>query len=106
MLQAAEKWGVYEPRYQALAAGRQALEAWLLACALQAHPAQEIPFADLVNLPALFPFRFTLRAHDMRPLSDVYPLRLLYDALCFTFHVLRFRIGPCRSSSGPSIGIA
>jgi hypothetical protein len=66
MLQAAEKWGVYEPRYQTLTASSQALEAWLLACALQAHPAQEIPFADLVNLPALFPFRFTLRAHDMR----------------------------------------
>jgi hypothetical protein len=29
---------------------------------------------------------------DMRPLSDVYPLRPLYDALCFTFHVSRFTL--------------
>jgi len=58
----------YKPRCQALIASGHELEAWLLACALHAHPAQEIPFADLLHLPILFPFRFTLTAHDLRQL--------------------------------------
>ena len=48
------------PRGRALPASDPGLEAWLLACALHAHPAEELPFADLVRLPELFPFRFTL----------------------------------------------
>ena len=42
------------------------LEAWLLACALRAHPAEELPFADLLRLPELFPFRFTLTVDRLR----------------------------------------
>jgi hypothetical protein len=36
------------------------LEAWLLAIALSVHPAEELPFADLLRLPELFPFRFAI----------------------------------------------
>lgn len=36
------------------------IEKWLLACALRAHPSDSLPFADLVGLPELFPFTFTL----------------------------------------------
>ncbi len=45
---------------------RVGLEVWLLACALRAHPAEELPFADLVRLPELFPFRLTARVEDLR----------------------------------------
>lgn len=42
------------------------VQSWLLACALSAHPADELPFADLLNLPELFPFRFTVTLDDLR----------------------------------------
>ncbi|MFP4344990.1 MAG: hypothetical protein ACLFU8_09875 [Anaerolineales bacterium] len=56
----------YRPQRRAFGAGDVALEAWLLACALRAHPAEELPFADLLRLPELFPFRFTLVVDDLR----------------------------------------
>ena len=56
----------YVPMRQALSASSAGLEAWLLACALYAHPAEELPFADLVRLPELFPFRFTLGLDHLR----------------------------------------
>lgn len=68
-------WGVlhdsaqryaYAPARQAFVASSIDLEAWLLACALLAHPAEELPFADLLRLPELFPFRFTLGVDDLR----------------------------------------
>ncbi len=34
--------------------------------ALTAHPAEELPSSDLVRLPELFPFRFTLTVEDLR----------------------------------------
>ncbi len=49
-----------------LSTGDAALERWLLACALRSHPAVELPFADLVRLPELFPFRFTLGVDQLR----------------------------------------
>lgn len=42
------------------------VQSWLLACALFAHPAEELPFADLINLPELFPFRFSITLDDLR----------------------------------------
>jgi len=42
------------------------LERWLLSCALQAYPAANIPFNDLLALPELFPFRFTVQVSDLR----------------------------------------
>ncbi len=68
-------WGVlveaegrhaYAPRRQAVSASSGELEAWLLACALHAHPAEELPFADLLRLPELYPFRFTLTLDYLR----------------------------------------
>ena len=56
----------YAPRRHAFPASSTDLEAWLLACGLRAHPAEELPFADLVHLPELFPFRFTLTVDHLR----------------------------------------
>lgn len=42
------------------------LEAWLLACALHVHPASEMPFVDLLNLPELFPFKFSIGVESLR----------------------------------------
>jgi len=56
----------YLSRLQAFAASDPALELWLLAAALRAHPAQELPFADLLRLPELFPFRFSVDLRQVR----------------------------------------
>lgn len=60
-----------------------ALEEWLLAVALTAHPADELPFADLVRLPELFPFRFGLNVDQLRrsPRFDVYRQGSGWDAV-------------------------
>ena len=42
------------------------IELWLLAAALLANPAQEIPFADLLRLPELFPFCFSVGIDQVR----------------------------------------
>lgn len=42
------------------------LQAWLLACALASHPAEELPHLDLVRLPELFPFRISLGLDALR----------------------------------------
>jgi len=60
----------YIPQRQTFPASHATLETWLLACALKAHPVEEIHFADLLHLPALFPFRFTLSANDLRQSSQ------------------------------------
>ena len=57
---------VYRPLRAAFAASSPALEAWLLAVALTAHAAGELAFADLVRLPELFPFRFTIGVDQLR----------------------------------------
>jgi hypothetical protein len=49
-----------------LTIGQTGVQAWLLACALFSHPAEEMPFADLINLPELFPFRFSITLDDLR----------------------------------------
>ena len=56
----------YVPRYRGFNASTLELEAWLLACVLKAHPGEELPFPDLVNHPALFPFHFTTTAGQLR----------------------------------------
>jgi hypothetical protein len=70
-----QNWGIlipaarsytYLPRRRVLRASQRDLEIWLLTCALKAHPVEELHFDDLLNLPALFPFYFTLSAHDLR----------------------------------------
>ena len=66
ILTESEKLHAYVPKRQGFSASSADLEAWLLACALRAHPAEELPFADLLHLPELFPFRFTLTVDHLR----------------------------------------
>jgi hypothetical protein len=42
------------------------LQRWLLTCALHAHPAEAIPFDDLIHLPEIYPFRFTLGIESLQ----------------------------------------
>lgn len=66
-----EKRHVYRAPYQAVATGNLALEGWLLRCALLAHAADELLFADLVGMPALFPFRFAVSIAMLRQMPGV-----------------------------------
>lgn len=59
---------VYAPVYRALTTESAELEAWLLACFLRAEPDRAVAFADLVRTPALFPFRLTITAGQLRRL--------------------------------------
>lgn len=52
----AEKRGTYRPAVNVLRTENTELQAWLLACALYAHPAETLPVSDLLRLPELFPF--------------------------------------------------
>ena len=66
ILTASDQRHAYAPQRQIFPASSTDLETWLLACALRAHPAEELPFADLLHLPELFPFRFTLTVDHLR----------------------------------------
>ena len=66
LLRPAERKDAYAPVYRALTTASAALEAWLLACVLRAEPERAVPFSDLVRLPLLFPFRFTVTAGELR----------------------------------------
>lgn len=66
LLGPSEERNVYVPCRHVLTASAKDLEAWLLACALRAHPAEELPFVDLLNLPELFPFQFTVGVEDLQ----------------------------------------
>lgn len=46
----------YQPALRVLRTENAALQSWLLACALHAHPADALLFSDLLRLPELFPF--------------------------------------------------
>ena len=56
----------YRPLRRTLGTASPALEEWMLAAVLTAHPAEELPFDDLVRLPELFPFRFALGVDQIR----------------------------------------
>ena len=57
---------VYHPQRQQFAASTTEIEAWMLAVVLTAHPAEELPFTDLLRLPELFPFRFSIDVDSLR----------------------------------------
>ncbi len=61
-----DRRNVYTPLRQCFSASTPALELWMLAVALTVHPAQQLPFSDLLRLPELFPFRFQVNADDVR----------------------------------------
>lgn len=48
------------------------LELWLLACSLHAHPANQLPFEDLLRLTELFPFRFSINVDHLRTNQKFY----------------------------------
>ena len=56
----------YVPQRRALSTGSAALELWLLACALHAYEGEAILLPDLLRLPELFPFRFSVGLDDVR----------------------------------------
>lgn len=56
----------YIARVGALATEDISLQTWLLTCALQAHPADALPLWDLLRLPEVFPFRFTVGSDALR----------------------------------------
>ncbi|TAK24619.1 MAG: hypothetical protein EPO26_05220 [Chloroflexota bacterium] len=66
VLSVSDRRYVYVPRRGAFATADVGLQCWLLACALRAHPAEELPFPDLPRLPELFPFRYTATVEDLR----------------------------------------
>lgn len=76
-----EKRNAYHPLRQALATDDRKVEQWLLAVALTASPAEEIPFADLVRLPELFPFSFRTTVDNLRlnPRFEVHRQGLGFD---------------------------
>ena len=66
LLTGTETRNAYEPAMQRSPASSIEIEKWLLAGALTAHPAEELPFADLARLPELYPFRFTVGIDHLR----------------------------------------
>lgn len=61
-----KKGNLYLPQLQGNKSDHQELQCWLLACALYAHPSDQLPYSDLVRLPELFPFRFTVLLDHLR----------------------------------------
>ena len=73
ILVAAGPPSTYRPLQPPLTTADPYLESWLLACAVRAHPAHELPVADLARLPELFPFALTVGIDHLRrsPRFDV-----------------------------------
>lgn len=42
------------------------LQTWLLSTAIKAYPAEGLPFADLIYLPELYPFKFVIGVDHLR----------------------------------------
>ncbi len=51
---------IYEIQLQKYKTQNTLLQIWLLACAMESHPSEGIPFNDLIHLPELFPFLITI----------------------------------------------
>jgi hypothetical protein len=71
VLSYSSKGHLYTPKMQSFTSGNSELEIWLLSCALQAHPAEELTVADLLRLPELFPFKFTITIDQLRKNSHL-----------------------------------
>lgn len=56
----------YVPKYREITASRIELEIWMLACAMKANVTEQLPFEDLLHLPALFPFQFSITLNELR----------------------------------------
>lgn len=62
-----KKENIYIPKIKAIKTDNLKVQNWLLACALLAHPANELPFPDLIRLPELFPFNLSITLDGLRP---------------------------------------
>jgi hypothetical protein len=56
----------YSAKASSIPAATLEIQTWLLACALTAHPAHELPIPDLISLPELFPFSINPGSADIR----------------------------------------
>ena len=56
----------YLPQLQTFKTSNAELQSWLLACALFDHPADQLPFPDLIRLPELFPFKISITVDGLR----------------------------------------
>lgn len=61
-----KKGNIYVPQLKTFKTNELEVQAWLLACTLFAHPSEQLPFADLIRLPELFPFHFTVTLDNLR----------------------------------------
>lgn len=66
LLSAGSGKGVLAPPAPRLATADPGLQAWLLAVALTVHSGEELPYLDLIRLPELYPFAFTLTLDELR----------------------------------------
>jgi hypothetical protein len=66
LLSAGGRKGVLAPPAPRLATADLGLQAWLLALALNVHSGEELPYLDLIRLPELYPFGFTVTLDDLR----------------------------------------
>ena len=73
----------YTVRHPLIRPGSDEVACWLLAAALQAHPADSLPLNDFLNLPELFPFDLTAARASVRrcDLLDVQRLGGDWDAV-------------------------
>ena len=61
-----KKGSLYIPQLQIFKTNNLSMQSWLLACALTAHPSEQLPLSDLIRLPELFPFQFTVTLDGFR----------------------------------------
>lgn len=61
-----KKGNIYIPQLQMLKTNNLDMQSWLFACALLTHPSDQLPFPDLIRLPELFPFKFTVTIDTLR----------------------------------------
>lgn len=62
-----KKGNLYIPKIKALKIDNLKVQSWLIACALFAHPSNEIPYPDLIRSPELFPFNLSITLDSLRP---------------------------------------
>jgi len=66
---------IYKIQLQKFKTQNTLMESWLLACALESHPSDGIPFNDLIHLPELFPFLITMGVDALRKTPYIEILR-------------------------------
>ncbi len=66
LLKAGKRKNILSPPSPRLATADLGLQAWLVAVALTVHSGEELPYLDLIRLPELYPFAFTLTLDDLR----------------------------------------